>query len=399
VLKEIETSLRDLLEDQGIRCTVKTRLKTFDSLFKKGLRRMRETTDPCDGVLQTITDRLGVRIIVPFLHDIARVEEVIRHTFQIGEIERKGDDQNFREFGYKSLHIIVSIPDQFADPKLDVDAFEIQVRTILQDAWSEVEHELVYKEDFSPFDESLKRKLAALNANLTLSDIIFQEIRDHQKKLGRELKKRRDDFLREVDLVAGTGHQWIPQPKSAAGAVSHVEGSIPNAGPPCVENPENTGNLDDLLLSALSAHNTGEYLKAVGIYNRILSNDIGNQIRVLVLMHRGIAWFAEESYAEAEDDFRAALKLDPGNSRANYYLGNLKRAIGDPTEGLEAFKACLEIDPYQVEALFGYAKCSHDLSDADSALEYCHRALRIDPAAEDIVDFINAISDQAGQHS
>jgi len=79
---------------------------------------------------------------------------------------------------------------------------EIQVRTILQDAWAEVEHELIYKSKFLPFDQPLKRKMAALNANLTLSDIIFQEIREYQRQLNQELEKRRRQFL---DSLKGNG--------------------------------------------------------------------------------------------------------------------------------------------------------------------------------------------------
>jgi putative GTP pyrophosphokinase len=72
----------------------------------------------------------------------------------------------------------LALPDDLANGLsfLDPPVCEVQVRTILQDAWAEVEHELVYKAEFTPFDEPMKRKLAALNANLTLSDMLFQEI-------------------------------------------------------------------------------------------------------------------------------------------------------------------------------------------------------------------------------
>ena len=78
----------------------------------------------------------------------------------------------------------------------------MQVCTALQDAWSEVEHSLFYKTEFSPFDETLKRKLSALNANLTLSDILFQEILDYKKNLHKQLKKRRENFFHKVEEEA-----------------------------------------------------------------------------------------------------------------------------------------------------------------------------------------------------
>ena len=78
---------------------------------------------------------------------------------------------------------------------------EIQIRTILQDAWAEVEHELVYKSEFSPFDLPLRRKLASTNASLSLADIIFQEIRDYQTKLQREVDERRASFYEQADII------------------------------------------------------------------------------------------------------------------------------------------------------------------------------------------------------
>ena len=85
--------------------------------------------------------------------------------------------------------------------RLESTAFEVQLRTILQEAWAEVEHELVYKAEFTPFDEPMKRKLAALNANLSLSDIIFQEILDYQRRLTSELERRRSAFYGKIEDV------------------------------------------------------------------------------------------------------------------------------------------------------------------------------------------------------
>ena len=60
----------------------------------------------------------------------------------------------------------------------------------MQDAWAEVEHELVYKSDITLPNQSIRRKLASLNATLTLSDLIFQEIRDYQKEIRRHGRNR-----------------------------------------------------------------------------------------------------------------------------------------------------------------------------------------------------------------
>jgi len=123
-----------------------------------------------------INDVLAMRIICPFLRDLDEVEAAIATQYDIVEIERKGQNHSFREFGYESVHVLIRIPDEILPlcNGLERSVIEIQLRTILQEAWAEVEHELVYKAEFTPFDEPLKRKLAALNATLTLSDIIFR---------------------------------------------------------------------------------------------------------------------------------------------------------------------------------------------------------------------------------
>ena len=121
------------------------------------------------------------------------------------DVERKGSERSFREFGYESIHLLVELPEDLREEARGFDrpAFEVQLRTILQEAWAEVEHELVYKAEFTPFDEPMKRKLAALNANLSLSDIIFQEILDYQRRLNYGSRAQTLRLLRQ-----DRGRRW-----------------------------------------------------------------------------------------------------------------------------------------------------------------------------------------------
>ena len=152
-------------------------------------------------------------IICTFLEDIADVLDQIKSVFQVTEVEIKGSSQSYKEFGYESVHVLVSVPEDCKPENLPCDVklpdelvCEIQIRTILQDAWAEVEHELIYKTEFTPFDMPLKRKLASMNASLSLADIIFQEIRNYQKNLQNEMLQRRQSFYEKADdltVVAG----------------------------------------------------------------------------------------------------------------------------------------------------------------------------------------------------
>lgn len=147
LLERLETLLRQRIvvsSAPNFRC----RLKEFPSYYRKLLRVMSDGLTPTDD-LPILSDLFGIRIICAFLQDLTDVERILREEFTVIEVERKGADRTFREFGYESTHILLKIPPEVLDG-LDLPKnliFEIQVRTILQDAWAEVEHELVYKSE------------------------------------------------------------------------------------------------------------------------------------------------------------------------------------------------------------------------------------------------------------
>jgi putative GTP pyrophosphokinase len=176
VLRDLETRIEESLRTLSSSPGIKGRTKDFSSYFGKYLRllKSRPGVEP-----PPITDLIGIRIVCPFIEDLSTAEGLIKSAFEVIEVERKGQDHTFKEFGYESIHLLVKIPAGMiaAHGPCGCEVAEIQIRTILQDAWAEVEHELVYKAQFTPFDDPMKRKLAAVNANLSLADIIFQEIR------------------------------------------------------------------------------------------------------------------------------------------------------------------------------------------------------------------------------
>ena len=151
--------------------TYKSRVKSFNSYYKKVLR-LKSHQINSENKMIYLTDMMGIRLICAFLEDINIAIEQIKNIFDVEEIEVKGADKKFSEFGYESVHVLVKIPNSIKTSvekkhsqleKLnDTLVCEIQVRTILQDAWAEVEHELIYKTEFNPFDIPLRRKLASL---------------------------------------------------------------------------------------------------------------------------------------------------------------------------------------------------------------------------------------------
>lgn len=373
--------LKRELAGRELRATVKTRVKSFDSYYRKLLMRLNTPTNggPAIGPFAggtpvaihggedsstSITDVLGVRIVCPFLEQVEVACDLIRSLFEVVHFEEKGADHSFREFGYQSTHFLVRIPAALSPSGLPEGSIcEIQVCTLLQDAWAEVEHELIYKAEFTPLDEPLRRKLAALNANLTLSDIIFQEIRDYQRQLHSELLKRRRDFLDRVKR--GT---------PAAG-----EGEPDSSAEPEHNGVSGTSSLDDLLLQALYAHNERKYNLAIKYYTKILSSDPSTRLEAIVLVHRGMAYFAKQDFIQALKDFKKAIKVDPKNGKAFYYRGIVYRTNRDYRKALRDFDRSLELSPYEFDALLSRSRVHLELGDFRKALDDCDNALRIEP--------------------
>lgn len=361
VMQNIEKRLEENIQLSS-QPTYKSRVKVFDSYYKKILRVKPHEAAVSDRLV-CLTDMMGIRIICAFLEDLSVVLEELRPLFKIKEIERKGASQNFKEFGYESIHVLVEIPDDciprgtaFSDLTLPSDAVcEIQIRTILQDAWAEVEHELIYKSEFSPFDLPLRRKLASMNASLSLADIIFQEIRDYQKKLQGEMEERRKSFYEKADeLDSLEPEHQLPSAEKIERVSPYVKGTI-----------------DDMLLDAIHAHNTGDLEKAVRIYSQIIESKPQPDTVVLSVIHkhRGMAFFAQSEYEKSLADFKASEEFDRTNFRAIYYEGIVYSILKKNKEAVECYSRSLELNEYQSHAFYRRALAYYDMHDYTKAMQ------------------------------
>jgi putative GTP pyrophosphokinase len=364
-------------------------VKSFDSVYGKLLSRARAAdgdrqgqagVDPAgDGTRRSVTipDLLGIRIVCPFLGDLTQVEHLLSDAYEVLELERKGAEFSSREFGYESTHLLIRIPQQ-TEAIDDIDAephCEIQLRTILQDAWAEAEHELVYKADNAPFEEPLKRKLAALNANLTLADIIFQEIRDYHRSLHAELFKRRRQFWTQIQRASG-----LPLEKPSD--VGPVGGEESAGTPDLMDTSRLNATADSTeaqLLTALHAHNDHDFERAIRLYTEILDSDVSSHLRAIVLIHRGMAHFAISGYDRAIEDFSSTLELDDDNWKAYYYRGMVYRLRGAYRAALADLNRCLDLDYGRFDTLFARAQVFFDMGHYQKSMSDCDAALELEP--------------------
>jgi putative GTP pyrophosphokinase len=400
-------TVEPILTAGGLSPTLKGRVKEFSSYYAKKLRLLKQAwTDKAAPL--PVNDIVAIRVVCPFLGDLAVAEKLLSEHFEVVEVERKGAERSFREFGYESIHLLVRIPEELMPlcPHIDRNVIEIQLRTILQEAWAEVEHELVYKAEFTPVDEPMRRKLAALNANLTLSDIIFQEILEFEKRLNLELGQRRQAFYRKIEEVADepedsageTIRAEAPDSGMADGARAEAiadganggrttggraaravpEPPVADARPSMLEGYSGFG-MDGMMLAALEAHNKADFVQAVRIYSDIVAQKPGKEIASVVYKHRGMAYFAQSRYHEALQDFTACLALDPECYKALYYRGVVKGVLEDCLGAAEDFSEALRIHPYHFFSRYRRAFCYFKMGDFASAHADCEIALRIEP--------------------
>lgn len=147
-----ERDLRTFLNEEGVRCIVSSRAKDPKKLADKlEVRNKRKKYKTADDIFKDIADLSGVRVALYFPGDMNLVDEVIKEKFKITQErnfpEPKKNQQNHgyhKVFsGYKAKHYrVMLLGDSRYSNKYNV---EIQVASVLMHAWSEVEHDLVYK--------------------------------------------------------------------------------------------------------------------------------------------------------------------------------------------------------------------------------------------------------------
>lgn len=147
-LKEINTKL-EILNDEFQHVHqynpiehIKSRLKTPESIVKKLKKYGQEST--IENMVLYVNDIAGIRIICSFQSDIYRIAEILTNQSDIKVIEVRDYIKNPKPSGYKSYHMLVTIPIYLSD-KIVHTKVEIQIRTVAMDFWASLEHKINYK--------------------------------------------------------------------------------------------------------------------------------------------------------------------------------------------------------------------------------------------------------------
>lgn len=177
--------IQELLSTKDIKCqNIEFRTKTVESFLEKVDRDGKNYIDP----INEITDLSGLRIILYYLDDVEKVENLIKSEFKVDSklsINKK-EILDYDQFGYLSIHQIIVLK----SPRVDLPEWkkfngliaEIQTRTVLQHAWASLSHTMEYKNE-KDIPKELRRQLHRLAGLFELSDEEFLKIKEKKERI------------------------------------------------------------------------------------------------------------------------------------------------------------------------------------------------------------------------
>lgn len=219
--REMTTKLEILDEDARVRLqhnpihNISSRIKTPTSIVEK-LRRKGHPIS-VESIRANILDVAGVRVVCNYLNDIEEVAGALLAQDDVTLLCRKDYVRHPKESGYRSLHLVVSVPVFMNGMRRDVPV-EVQVRTIAMDFWASLEHRLRYKnrevlEANEPEVETIRRRLTDCASAIASIDEAMQEIQGDIDTL----KAERDEAIDSAPQAVSEGADRLAGPREDSG--------------------------------------------------------------------------------------------------------------------------------------------------------------------------------------
>lgn len=149
-IKEVRTKFDVLNSEFNVRyqrnpiTSIRSRLKSSTSIMRKLERKNLSFT--LENVENNLFDVAGIRVVCSYVDDIYMLAQALAKQDDITVIKEKDYIKHPKPNGYRSYHMIVSVPVFFSDRTQNM-AVEVQIRTIAMDFWASLEHQLKYKQD------------------------------------------------------------------------------------------------------------------------------------------------------------------------------------------------------------------------------------------------------------
>jgi putative GTP pyrophosphokinase len=208
--KCVESLLKTLLHEASIRShSINGRVKDLKSLESKINRPNKSYTS-----LDQITDICGIRIITYFSEEVDLAAKVVEKEFVI-DAKNSSDKRIFTDpdrFGYVSLHYVISLnPARLALAeyhRFEKFKVEVQIRTVIQHAWAEIEHDLGYKSELA-IPKAVKRKFSQLAAMLEVADEGFTSIKQTLAQYEKEVGETISTTPETIEIDTTSIHEYV----------------------------------------------------------------------------------------------------------------------------------------------------------------------------------------------
>ncbi len=184
---------------------IEGRIKSKEECIRKFNRKYRtelESNNTPYAIKDHISDLIGIRIVCLYEDDIDNVSDLLTAHFDVIEVTDKIAllENTEGSFGYKGLHLNLKLGKTRRNlpeyEKFSNLSFEVQIRTVIQDSWSVLDHKIKYKKSIP---NRLKRRINTLAALFELADREFREIRDATEEEIRKAEEAPDDSVQESD--------------------------------------------------------------------------------------------------------------------------------------------------------------------------------------------------------
>jgi len=320
----IEAILADLVHPVSPLAIIGARVKSAGSFAKKIVTK-NKYSDP----INQITDLVGARVITQTVTEIHPVCDLIRRRFIIDEKNSLDarDRLKASEFGYRSVHYVISlnpVTDTNVPPELYGMKVELQVRTILQHAWSDVGHDRLYKAGFK-IPDVWERESARIAATIESADEAFT-------RLVHGVEEYRSDFGAYFDKE-GLEHEI------------EMQRSIVRCA------PEDKNERQQLARMLLAADRYDEVVSLVDSMSGTSNSLLVCKGMALCAIYRNEP--SHSGFHQGRECFREAARQCPADVEAYVQLAATEP---DEMEKLRLFDEAFKVDPGAPTALIGYIR-------------------------------------------
>jgi len=186
---KVKEIIIEILNSRGISFhTVQARTKSIESFRNKILKGIHYNP-------KEMQDLAGIRIITYYQTDVKNISEIIEKIFQfiVKRMEDKSDLLGINKVGYRSTHFVCTLPEERTNlwefQRYKGLIFEIQLRTILQHTWAEVNYDRNYKYG-AILPSEIKRRFSLLAGVLEVVDREFETILNLIDNYSNEVKEK-----------------------------------------------------------------------------------------------------------------------------------------------------------------------------------------------------------------